>query len=231
MGYIYKITNNCNQKVYIGQTKRPPEERWYEHIHNNTINSLIHDSIKKYGVESHSFEVLEQCDDDLLNQQEKYWIAYYNSFYNGYNLTEGGTLRSTSYRSRPVVQFNLKGDYICTYQSIADAARSLGNINLTSAITNCCLQKTTTVHRYLWKYQDDPRTGKELALAANQVSHHRNRAVDQFDLNGHFIKTFNTIREAQLAVGAKSISSIVNVCTGRAKIGYGYVWKYHDYND
>lgn len=32
MGAIYKITNNINQKIYIGKTIRQPLTRWHEHI-------------------------------------------------------------------------------------------------------------------------------------------------------------------------------------------------------
>lgn len=32
MGYIYKIENKINGKIYIGETARTPERRWYEHI-------------------------------------------------------------------------------------------------------------------------------------------------------------------------------------------------------
>jgi len=32
MGYIYKIINNVNNKIYIGQTSRSIESRWKEHI-------------------------------------------------------------------------------------------------------------------------------------------------------------------------------------------------------
>lgn len=31
MGYIYKITNQINNKVYIGQTSRTIEKRWKDH--------------------------------------------------------------------------------------------------------------------------------------------------------------------------------------------------------
>ena len=33
MAYIYKITNTINEKVYIGETTRPVNRRWNEHVY------------------------------------------------------------------------------------------------------------------------------------------------------------------------------------------------------
>ena len=85
---IYKITNKINQMAYIGQSIRI-EQRWQEHIAGNK-NSYIHNAIKRYGVANFSFEILEECPKELLDEREIYWIKYYNTFENGYNLTVGG---------------------------------------------------------------------------------------------------------------------------------------------
>ena len=37
MGYIYKITNNINGKVYIGKTTKTVEERWKGHLKKNEL--------------------------------------------------------------------------------------------------------------------------------------------------------------------------------------------------
>ena len=46
----------------------------------------------KYGIENFSFEVIEECEKEKLNDREIYWISFYNSNNknNGYNLTNGG---------------------------------------------------------------------------------------------------------------------------------------------
>ena len=74
---IYKITNKTNGRAYIGQSIHI-EQRWQEHISQNK-NSLIHLAIKKYGVKNFTFEVLEECAQSKLNEQEVYWIACYDS--------------------------------------------------------------------------------------------------------------------------------------------------------
>ena len=85
--WIYKITNNINGKIYIGQTKNV-KKRFKEHINAET-NSAIHNAIKKYGKENFTFEIIEGPIKNY-NEREIYWIEFYNSYRNGYNLTIGG---------------------------------------------------------------------------------------------------------------------------------------------
>lgn len=92
MGNIYKITNKINNKVYIGQTKQTVEARWKRHLQcaKSKVNRYLYNAMNHYGYDNFVLEVIEQCDDTLLDEREKYWIQYYNSFNNGYNMTLGG---------------------------------------------------------------------------------------------------------------------------------------------
>ena len=42
------------------------------------------------GPESFTYEILEMCDRDKLNERERYWVEFYNSKELGYNTTIGG---------------------------------------------------------------------------------------------------------------------------------------------
>lgn len=85
---IYKIINKINNKIYIGQSI-DIIKRWYVHIGTKS-NSIIHKAIEKYGKDKFTFEVIEECDFEKLNEREIYWISFYDSFVKGYNLTIGG---------------------------------------------------------------------------------------------------------------------------------------------
>ena len=55
MGFIYKITNNINQKSYIGKTERSIEVRYKEHLrHRNYLNLPLYKAFNKYGIENFS---------------------------------------------------------------------------------------------------------------------------------------------------------------------------------
>lgn len=96
MGHIYKITNTLNNKVYIGQTIKPVEKRFNQHKNNYTKEYFsqlaLYKAFRKYGVENFTFEEIEEVENDLLDEREKYWISFYDSYYNGYNSTIGGRL-------------------------------------------------------------------------------------------------------------------------------------------
>lgn len=88
---IYKITNKLNNKCYIGQSINI-ENRFEEHKKYKSHSSrYLHNSIKKYGEENFSFEIIELCKKEDLSTREIYWIDFYNSIFpHGYNLTKGG---------------------------------------------------------------------------------------------------------------------------------------------
>lgn len=91
---IYKITNKINGKIYIGQSN-DIERRFKEHIHRSPRFRLSIDwSIVKYGEENFSFEILEECEKEKLNERETYYIQKYNSIEKGYNQNLGGDFGS-----------------------------------------------------------------------------------------------------------------------------------------
>lgn len=101
---IYKITNQINDKSYIGQSVNI-SQRWREHRSryqlndSSEYNSLIHKAMRKYGIENFTWDVLEQCSAEELNEREIYWIQYYHTWIedvncNGYNINSGGNYRS-----------------------------------------------------------------------------------------------------------------------------------------
>ena len=93
-GFIYKITNKINGKSYIGQTIQNVKERFYQHCATKCsqaiLNMVIHKAINKYGKSNFTIEVIEEVESTNLNDREKYWIRYYDSYNSGYNSTEGG---------------------------------------------------------------------------------------------------------------------------------------------
>lgn len=88
--YIYIITNDINNKVYIGQSN-DPKYRFNQHCRPNNDNSLIDLAIQKYGKEHFTMSILEGPIRNY-NEREKYYILKYNSLRpNGYNILEGGS--------------------------------------------------------------------------------------------------------------------------------------------
>lgn len=92
-GFIYKITNKVNNKVYIGQTRYTIESRWRQHLKNYNVEHRkqpLYQAFAKYGIENFEVEQVEEVNVDKLDEREIFWIAKYDSFKNGYNATLGG---------------------------------------------------------------------------------------------------------------------------------------------
>lgn len=91
---IYKFTNKCNRKVYIGQSVNI-EKRYKEHISacfNRNEKSLFYNSLRLYTIDGFDFEVLHECPKEQLNYWETFYISYYCAYNRryGYNRTTGG---------------------------------------------------------------------------------------------------------------------------------------------
>ena len=103
---IYKITNRINGHSYIGQSTNI-EKRWQnEKIASNNPNDCSYDyplsrAFRKYGIQNFSFEVIEECNREDLNDKEHYWICFYAP---EYNQTHGGDYQAHGKLSLTQVQ-------------------------------------------------------------------------------------------------------------------------------
>ena len=122
MGFIYKISSTKTEKIYIGKTSASIEERYNGHIRacNAGCTYTIYNAMRKYGIDTFSVEEVEECDDSVLNERERYWITYYDSYKNGYNETLGG---------EGVTKFN--------YKELAKAYKEIGSEKAVAEQFNC----------------------------------------------------------------------------------------------
>lgn len=135
MGYIYKIINTQSDKIYVGQTAGTLEKRFEEHKKQARLDNqnALYCAMRKYGINNFSIILIEECDNDLLNTREKYWINYYNSFNHGYNMTIGGEGR-TKYNYKEIADkyLELKSEkqvcnfFNCTEYVVQKACESFG---------------------------------------------------------------------------------------------------------
>ena len=74
---IYRITNARNSKCYVGQAV-DIGDRWRQHIRRalnaepRTQNKL-YPAMYKEGLQNFTFEIIEECSRDKLNEREDYW--------------------------------------------------------------------------------------------------------------------------------------------------------------
>lgn len=90
---IYKITNQKTKECYIGQAV-DLASRWKDHAKcglgiDTPVGNKLYKAIQEFGIWNFSWEVLEICPRDQLNEKEKYYINLYDSKNFGYNSTLG----------------------------------------------------------------------------------------------------------------------------------------------
>ena len=110
--WIYKITNIQNNKVYIGQTIRPIQDRFNRHINdaiNNILDTHFARAIRKYGKDSFIIEEIDMAkNQDELNLKEQYWIQYYQAIEKGYNETDAiSKCGGNTYKSKTEEEMNI----------------------------------------------------------------------------------------------------------------------------
>ena len=78
---IYKITNLVSNQAYIGQSV-DIASRFKQHIKcglgiDAPASNKLYKSMIEDGVWNFSFELLEECPKDKLNERESFWIDLY----------------------------------------------------------------------------------------------------------------------------------------------------------
>ena len=87
---IYKITNIENQMTYVGQAVNIAD-RWKQHIKRGVgadapTQNKLYPAMKKFGPENFTFEIIEKCSRDKLNEREDYWQEFYKAKEFGYSI-------------------------------------------------------------------------------------------------------------------------------------------------
>lgn len=74
---IYKITSPSN-RIYIGQSIDLKTRFSKYRLKHCAGQKRLYNSFNKYGVENHKFEVIEYCEENVINERERYWQDFYD---------------------------------------------------------------------------------------------------------------------------------------------------------
>lgn len=205
MPYIYKITNDINNKVYIGKTAQSIQARWKEHCKDYLRESKeirpLYRAMSKYGLEHFSIEQVEECSLEELPDREIYWIEIYGSFKYGYNATLGGD-----------------GKRYCDYDLIYSLYKQKKSIREISKITGYT-QDTCRVALDSFSISSDIRKRNGWDSICKQVA-----KLDKDTKS--ILKIYASIKEAYQDLGKQHSGHIAEVCSGKRKTAYGFSWKY-----
>ena len=120
-------------------------------------------------------------------------------------------------RKRAVIQYNLDGEKMMTFESASEAARQTGGSQ--SKISMCCKRQRDTANDYQWRFEDDIQD-----VVKVQKKFITGKKVAQCNDNGEILNVYNSFKEAARAVDGTS-SAISRVCSGTNIRHKGYKWK------
>lgn len=166
--------------------------------------------MNKYGIESFKVEQIEECDDNVVNEREVYWIEYFGTFKNGYNATIGGD-----------------GKHYLDYDLICETYKQVQNTIKTAEICGCCADSVRNILR----------ERNISILSSQEVSKiQKSKMINQYDLNGEYIRTFTSLTDAAKYIQSLSpekrtnirgiAQHISNVAKGKRKTAYKFIWKF-----
>lgn len=124
---------------------------------------------------------------------------------------------------KTVYQYNLDGSFVNSYISATKAAEE--NHNTLTSISQCCCGTIETSGGFIWTYTYTDSMQPTLSPHVKKGIK-RFRSVNQYDLNGVFLKNFKSIKEAMIDLKIKSGSNISSCCNGKRNIAYGFIWSY-----
>lgn len=229
MKYIVYITINlCNGKFYIGVHRTNPET-FDGYIgcgiyreNQATKDYVLHKAVRKYGYKNFkrtTLKIFPDTEDGRKSAFELEAILVNETLLKSksvYNTALGGRESTTESLMKTVYMFDLNGNYLRSFKSLREAAIFINpenQDNIKQAIKNNCLGTSNSSYGYFWSYT------KQFIKSDNRL-----RAVAQYAINGKFIRTFNSITEAETLL---SLNSIKQAIIKKGTAG-NYQWRYYE---
>lgn len=255
---IYKITNQTNNKVYIGQTDRLNDrqrEHFYRLERDEHHNNHLQKAFKKYGKDNFVFEIIEETND--LNNRELFWINEYGGIDSdlNYNLKDPLTMKWSEYvrvKQRKTMLGENNPNYGNSWsQEQKDASSKkkkgvtledrLGKIK--ADLTKIKMTKSQTGRKHPQEVIDKIRKANEgennpaYGMGDRQLGNKNpmwgkssvhRRAVIQYDKNDVPIKEYEFI--TQVFEDGFNVGNVSNCARGLKgyKSHKGYIWKFKE---
>jgi len=212
-GKIYKISNNFDEKLYIGQSWRDLEKRFKQHCEPRSGCLKLRNSMQAHGKENFTTELIweGECTQEELDKKEVEFISLFNTMSPyGYNLQEGGRGGRPSDETRAKMSVAHKGRVV-------------------SAETREKLSAAHKGHFVSAKTREKLRAAnKGRVVPADirvKISTAQNNPVEQWSRDGKiFIKMFESLKLAAHAIGTNRSGISMNL-SGKQKTAGGFVWR------
>jgi group I intron endonuclease len=243
---IYKWTSPTG-KIYVGQSSNLKQRlEWYKGDGLNKSNMpKLKRSFQKHGIENHKFEIIEYCSLNQLNEKEIYWGNYYNTLEKGLNCKLGEqncifskktkekmskaklgkplSLKHQQNKEKSLQKYWQKTKenkipkkkYDQKYIPTQEHKEKISQSKLGKLIhTKISKQKLSEIGK-----QRDMTKVFQAGIKARSIP------IDQFDLQGNYLKTYYSAKDAEIEINNKKGDNIRSCVRGKQKTAYGYIWR------
>lgn len=212
--YVYMHINKINNKKYIGITSQKPQYRWGKGKKYKECPRFFKD-IAEYGWDNFEHIILHSdLEYEKAEKLEQFYIKKYRTLDEkfGYNIQSGGMKSfSMAEETKQKTSMSLKGRTFSKEHKRKISESQMGEKN----------------HMY-GKKQSEESKEKIRIYNINHPSSGTfpSKKVNQYDLEGNFIKTWNSMGQIKRELGI-SHCMISDCCRGKQKTSGGYIWKYY----
>jgi len=221
--YIYKTTNLINGKIYVGQHYG----RRKNYLGSGT---LLLKSIKKYGRENFSNEILEYCEKiEHLDDREKFWIKELDSTNPeiGYNISIGGTGIDAKIVSKILTGRKFsethKENISKSHADVSGEKNPMYGKKHTEETILKIKQKNKEWYENVG-YSEEQIINMKIRSKGRNNSNYNPTAILQYDMNDIFIQEWKDLFSLkEYGLNSKLIS---RVCRGQRKTAFGFKWKF-----
>lgn len=252
---IYIIKNLINNKMYIGYSTNL-KYRYYRHVsslkNNKHDNEHLQKAVIKYNINSFIFEVIEECNKNILYKREHYWatlLKTHDRTY-GYNILPTGFKHITTHsqETKDKISNRLKGkkqsierinklkEYHRNNPMTKEHKQKLkegrkctiiseqGKINLKNAYKNRIKKSMSEETKLKISIANK---GKKRIYKEKKgfIRPNARKPIYQYDLEGNFIKKWDTSKHAENELKI-NCDFIIKVCKGKKKQYKNFKWEY-----
>jgi group I intron endonuclease len=198
---VYTITNITNGHIYVGCTKQTFNIRW--NLHKKQLKLGVHNN--KYlqrawnicGEENFIFEILVECDENIMYSEEHYWATILNT----HNRNFGFNLKPTHPNNKSLISSETR-----------DKLREKANG-----------RKWSNEYKELFKQNKIGILHSE--EHRNKAAKGKYKSILQYSLDNVFIKEWESSKTASITLNLNS-SNITCALKGIQKSCGGFIWKY-----
>ena len=209
---LYIHTNKISNKKYIGITNQIPASKRWKNGFGYKKSPRFFNAIVKYGWNNFYHQIIyENLTKEEAETLEKEYIKKYdttNEQY-GYNMQKGGGITNLS----ELTKYKIKVANTGKKHSLQTRKKmSLSHIGKQKCLGYKHNETTRQKHRNLF-------------LGKRNI---RAKAVNQYDLDGNFIRHYDYMEQIKEYININSTSHISQCCNGKRNKCHGYIWKYSD---